>query len=135
MPTRQPNLALILTPVQVELKLVDTWQVLVDDPLAALEGFPHRDVAHCVACDNEVVYLTEAVDWVVLVNVRNVTVVQSVLYLAQEIIRGGFRSYHVGGASFVDYRGVTVFFAVVVHYSIAGDDDVFILVYQLFCAK
>ena len=68
----KPNFTLVFVPIQVEQRLVNARQVLVDDPLAAVQSFPHCDVPDGMARNYKIVYLAKAVDWVVLINIGDV---------------------------------------------------------------
>ena len=82
----ETDFALIFSPVQIQHSFVNARQVLVDDPLATIQGLPHRDISKGVPGNHEVVDLAEGVNGVILVYVRNIRVIQSVLYVRQKVI-------------------------------------------------
>ena len=81
--TLQVDLADALVPVLA--RPINARKVLVDDALAAIECLPHGDVAMSVPGDHEVVDFTQAVYRVVLINVRNVPIVEGVLDRLQQV--------------------------------------------------
>ena len=105
---------------------------MVDYSLTALESLPHGDVTHCMTCDHKVVYFAHAVNRVVLVNVRHVRVVQSILNIAQKVIGVCAWRDIISAALFINHRGITIFFAPLIHYSVGAHDYIFILVHKLF---
>ena len=82
----KPYLPLIFCPIQVEQWLVNTRQVLVNDSFATVKSLPHRNVPNCVPSDHKVVNFTQAVHRMILVDVRDVWIIQCVFYVRQEVV-------------------------------------------------
>lgn len=106
-----------------------------NDSFAAVDGLPHGDVAAGVTGDDEVVDLAEAHDRVILVNERNVRIVEGKLDLTEEISRllllllGGIIIYFL--ALFIDDQAKAVLFVVVRLRGVRGHDDALVLLQQL----
>lgn len=125
----QTNFAQILRPIEVELELINAGQKLIDDSLAASVCLPHGDVAHGMPRDDEVVHFTQTVHRMVLIDVGNVRVVQSILDLGQKVVARRLRCYFISGPLLIDHRRVAVLLTVVVHNSIARHYNVAILIH------
>lgn len=109
--------------------LINAGQVLVDDPLATVERLPHSNIALGMTSHNEIIYLTEAHNLMVFINIWNVWIIEGVLDFGQKVVIALVKL-----AAFVDYGRVTIHLTVMNLDVVRWNYDIFVLVHELFGA-